>query len=351
MPRRGGGRRHGGEQWMRAAGAGGPERGRAEAGGAADDPRRRTRHPPAVSTAPRRAATQHDGALSKPQAGGAFDGGDHLLHRLLQLDLVLDLPRPLLASTAPHRGDDRHRGEACPRHACHSIPLPTATPTTRATAWPPTTMPWCSNSARSSWSSSARRSARGGNGREGAATGGTVSVASPAPLPPVAAACRPLPPSIFSISAPIRSNIGKMSAIRSSAGSCGGRSCVRPPDHGVHLAPLANQPVELRRHTGGRLRVGAGLVQYVDGLVGAGALRNEPVGEDDGGLERVVRDRDGVVALEAGPPGHEHLPGLNRVELLHHDRLEAAFERGIAADPLIVLAPRGRADDPDVATH
>src|SRR3989454_2809513 len=51
--------------------------------------------------------------------------------------------------------------------------------------------------------------------------------------------------------------------------------------------------------------------------------------EDDRGLERVVRDRDGVVALEAGPPGHEHLPGLNRVELLHQDRLEAALERGI----------------------
>src|SRR5256885_4618537 len=30
-----------------------------------------------------------------------------------------------------------------------------------------------------------------------------------------------------------------------------------------HLAPLANQPVELRRHTGGRLRVGAGLIQHV----------------------------------------------------------------------------------------
>src|SRR5204862_5684708 len=173
------------------------------------------------------AATQHDGALSKPQAGGAFDGGDHLLHRLLQLDLVLDLPRPLLASTAPHRGDDRHRGEACPRHACHSIPLPTATPTTRATAWPPTTMPWCSNSARSSWSSSARLSARDGGGRWRAVEdGGGWSAVTPPP--PSTAFDRPSPPSIFSISAPIRSSIGKISAIKSSAGSWRGCSCVLP---------------------------------------------------------------------------------------------------------------------------
>jgi len=101
----------------------------------------------------------------------------------------------------------------------------------------------------------------------------------------------------------------------------------------------------------GRLRVGAGLVQHVDGLVGAGALGHEPVGEDDRGLERIVRDRDGVVALEAGPAGDEHFPRLNGVELLHQDRLEAALERRIPADPLVVLAPRGRADDPDVATH
>src|SRR5438309_363717 len=177
----------------------------------------------------RRAAAQHDGALAKPQADGPFDGGDHLLHGLLQRGLVLHLPRPLLASGAPHRSDRRQQGEARSNHACHSIPLPTAAPTTRATSWPPTTMPWFSSSRRSSWSSSARLSASGGNGREWAATGGTVSVTSPAPLPPVAAACRPLPPSIFSISAPIRSSIGKISAIRSSAGSCRGCcSCVRP---------------------------------------------------------------------------------------------------------------------------
>jgi len=42
---------------------------------------------------------------------------------------------------------------------------------------------------------------------------------------------------------------------------------------------------------------------------------------------------------------------LNGVELLHQDGLEAPLECRIAADPLVVLAPRSGADDPDVATH
>src|SRR5438094_206957 len=175
----------------------------------------------------RAAAAQHDGTLAKAQAGGPFDGGDHLLHGLLQLRLALDLPRPLLASRAPHRSDRRRRGEAPSDHGCHSIPLPTAAPTTRAMSCPLTTMPWCSNSARSSWSSSARLSARDGGGRWTAVEdGGGWSAVTPPP--PSTAFDRPSPPSIFSISAPIRSSIGKISAIRSSAGSWRGCSCVRP---------------------------------------------------------------------------------------------------------------------------
>src|SRR2546422_3175298 len=138
----------------------------------------------------RATATQHDGTLAKPEAGGPLEGGDHLLHGLLQLGLILNLPRPLLASGAPPASADRHRGEPRSRHACHSIPLPTAAPTTRATSWPPTTMPWCSNSARRSPSSSPRRSDRVGNGRERAAMGGAVSVASVVFFPPSAASCR-----------------------------------------------------------------------------------------------------------------------------------------------------------------
>src|SRR5438477_2620835 len=175
----------------------------------------------------RAAAAQHDGTLAKAQAGGPFDGGDHLLHGLLQLRLALDLPRPLLASRASHRSDRRRRGEAPSDHGCHSIPLPTAAPTTRAMSCPLTTMPWCSNSARSSWSSSARLSARDGGGRwQEVADGGGWSEVTP--TPPSTAFARPSPPSIFSISAPIRSSIGKISATRSSAGSAAADSWVSP---------------------------------------------------------------------------------------------------------------------------
>src|SRR2546430_3414943 len=45
-----------------------------------------------------------------------------------------------------------------------SIPLPTATPTTRATSWPPTTIPWFSSSCLSRRSSSSRLSDKVGGG-------------------------------------------------------------------------------------------------------------------------------------------------------------------------------------------
>src|SRR5439155_20216115 len=131
----------------------------------------------------------------------------HLLHRLLQLDLALDLPRPLLTSTAPRRGDDRHRGEARPRHACHSIPLPTAAPTTRATAWPPTTMPWLSSSCLSRRSRSSRLSDKvaGGLGRVVEVGEGCSSTERPPLTSPDLPSSTP--PRLFSISAPIPSSI------------------------------------------------------------------------------------------------------------------------------------------------
>jgi len=124
-----------------------------------------------------------------------------------------------------------------------------------------------------------------------------------------------------------------------------------PPDHRLHFASLANQAIELGRHARGRLRVGAGFVQHVDRLVGAGPLGDEAVGQHDGSLEGVVGDGDGVVPLETRPPRHQDLPRLDRVELLHDDRLEPPLERRVAPDPLVVLASRGRADDADVAAH
>src|SRR5712691_1956063 len=132
----------------------------------------------------------------EPEPGGPLDRRHHLIHRLLELRLAPDFPRPLLAGRA--RGDKRH--EAPPGHPAHSSPFPTAVLTTRAMSLPATTMPCRSSSWRSNRSSSARLSARvGGNGRESAGMGGMVSVAAAPRLPPSTASDRPLPPSIFSI--------------------------------------------------------------------------------------------------------------------------------------------------------
>ena len=79
---------------------------------------------------------QHHGALFEPQARRPLHGGHHLLHRLPQLGFAADLLRPLFASRAArsHTSQQRPRGEPAAPHACHSIPLPTAVPTTRATS-------------------------------------------------------------------------------------------------------------------------------------------------------------------------------------------------------------------------
>src|SRR2546426_387443 len=58
-----------------------------------------------------------------------------------------------------------------------------------------------------------------------------------------------------------------------------GRGLVREaaPDHRVHLAALPDQAVELGRHPGRGLRVGARFVQDVDRLVRPRAVRDEAV--------------------------------------------------------------------------
>ena len=101
----------------------------------------------------------------------------------------------------------------------------------------------------------------------------------------------------------------------------------------------------------GRLGVRARLVEHVDGLVGTGALGDEAVGEDDGGLQRVVADRHRVMPFEPWSPGHEHLPRLHLVQLLHRHGLKASLQRRVAPDPFVVLTSRRGADHPDVAAH
>jgi len=111
------------------------------------------------------AAAQYERMAPEPEPGGPLDRRHHLIHRLLELRLAPDFPRPLLAGRA--RGDERH--EAPPRHPAHSSPFPTAALTTRATSLPVTTMPCRSSSWRSNRSSSLLRSDRDGRGRTEAA--------------------------------------------------------------------------------------------------------------------------------------------------------------------------------------
>src|SRR5438477_1983044 len=104
------------------------------------------------------------------QSRGLRDDGHHVMHHVLQLRFALNRLRTLAARS---EGDEDRDPAGGSRQPAHSIPFPMATPTTRATSFPVTTMPWRSSSARrrpsrsARWSSSAegrRTSPEGGGG-------------------------------------------------------------------------------------------------------------------------------------------------------------------------------------------
>src|SRR5689334_22063606 len=131
----------------------------------------------------RPAAAEHHRLLSEPESHRPFHGRHHLLDRLLQLRVVLHLPRSTLTSSSAADESRDHQGarEPASTHACHSIPLPTADPTTRAISRPVTTMPWRSSSCLRRRSSSERLSARvrGGWGRLEEDWGGCAAAERP----------------------------------------------------------------------------------------------------------------------------------------------------------------------------
>ena len=94
-----------------------------------------------------------------------------------------------------------------------------------------------------------------------------------------------------------------------------------------------------------------GLVDEVDRLVRQVAVRDVAGGQVGGGLDRVVADGHLVVLLVALADAHEDLDGLLEGRLLHHDRLEAALEGGVALDVLAVLVERRRADALELAAR
>src|SRR5439155_1046071 len=128
------------------------------------------------------AAGRDRGIAFELEPGHLLERGHPLVHQLAQRALALHRLRPIATPQDDAGGGERCPGAAQPLHSCHSMLFPTDAPTARAISWPRTTIPWCSSSSRS----------------------------------------------IFSISTPIRSSIGNISATRSSAGSVAGVSWVSP---------------------------------------------------------------------------------------------------------------------------
>ena len=95
---------------------------------------------------------------------------------------------------------------------------------------------------------------------------------------------------------------------------------------------------------GADARARAGFVHDVDGLVGQKAAGEVAVGKLDGGLDGLVGDLGLVVRLVFGAQALEDQDGFLDGRGLDHDRLEAAFERGVLLDVLAVFVERGRAD-------
>jgi hypothetical protein len=79
------------------------------------------------------------------------------------------------------------------------------------------------------------------------------------------------------------------------------------------------------------------------------AVGDVPRGELDRELQRAVRDLHVVVLLVALAQALEDLERLRRAGRLDHDRLEAAFQRGVLLDVLAVLGERRGADALDLA--
>ena len=92
-----------------------------------------------------------------------------------------------------------------------------------------------------------------------------------------------------------------------------------------------------------------GLVDEVDRLVGQEAVGDVAVAERGGGDQRGVGDRDAVVRLVALLEAAQDRDRVLDRRLADVDRLEAALERGVLLDVLLVLVERGGADRAQLA--
>ena len=92
-----------------------------------------------------------------------------------------------------------------------------------------------------------------------------------------------------------------------------------------------------------------GLVDQVDRLVGEEAVGDVAVAEHRGGDQRGVGDADAVVRLVALLEPAQDRDRVLDGRLADVDRLEAALERGVLLDVLLVLVERGGADRAQLA--
>ncbi len=91
-----------------------------------------------------------------------------------------------------------------------------------------------------------------------------------------------------------------------------------------------------------------GLVDQVDGLVRQEAVRHIAGRKLGRGFEGLIRDDQVVVLLVHLADALEDLDRLFHGGLIHHDRLEAAFQGGIGFDMFAIFIQRGGADAPAI---
>ena len=80
------------------------------------------------------------------------------------------------------------------------------------------------------------------------------------------------------------------------------------------------------------------------------AVLNVAAGKFRRGLQRAIGDRHMMVVLVTLTQALQNLNGLGDGRLVHLDRLETTFQRGILLDVLAVLVGGGRADGLQFAT-
>src|SRR5690606_19724575 len=109
------------------------------------------------------------------------------------------------------------------------------------------------------------------------------------------------------------------------------------------------QAIRARVH--GNLHARAGRVEHVDGLVRQLPSGNVARGQGSGGHDGVVAHVYAVRLLVGLAQAAQDDGGFFRVRFVELHELEAARERGVLLEILLVLGPRGRGDGTELAAR